>query len=135
MNALTIGQVAKQTQVNVETVRYYERRGLIPDPPRRDSGYRMYSPEVVKRIQFIKRAQDLGFSLKEIAELLDLRVEPQTSRGEVKQRAITKIADIERRIEGLQGMKRALRKLTATCQGEQNSGSCPILEALEQPED
>lgn len=74
METLTIGQLAKNAGVNIETIRYYERRGLIPEPPRRESGYRQYSPEFVTRIQFIKRAQELGFSLNEIAELLALRV-------------------------------------------------------------
>ena len=79
METFTIGQMAKQAGVNIETVRFYEREGLIPEPPRKASGYRQYSPDFVKRILFIKRAQTLGFSLKEIAELLDLRVEPDTA--------------------------------------------------------
>jgi MerR family transcriptional regulator, copper efflux regulator len=74
MSTLTIGQVAKEAGVGVETLRYYEREGLVKEPPRRDSGYRQYPEDVVKRIHFIKRAQELGFSLKEIAELLALRV-------------------------------------------------------------
>jgi MerR family mercuric resistance operon transcriptional regulator len=83
MEILTIGQLAKQAGVNIETIRYYERQGLLPEPPRRASGYRQYSAEFVKRIQFIKRAQTLGFSLKEIAELLDLRIESDTACDQV----------------------------------------------------
>ncbi len=79
MENLTIGKVAKRAQVNVETVRYYERRGLIPQPPRRESGYRRYSQDTVARIQFIKRAKELGFTLKEISELLFLRFDPDTN--------------------------------------------------------
>src|SRR6266700_6790319 len=85
MATLSIGQVARKAGVGVETVRFYEREGLLEEPPRRTSGYRQYSEEVVKRIGFIKRAQKLGFSLKEITELLLLRVDAQTSCDEVKQ--------------------------------------------------
>jgi MerR family transcriptional regulator, copper efflux regulator len=135
MEELTIGQVAKQTQVNIETVRYYERRGLISEPPRRESGYRQYSPEVVRRIQFIKRAQELGFSLTEIGELLTLRVAPQLPCSEVKQRAETKIGDIERKIADLHRMKQALVKVTNTCTGQGPTSACPILDALDVHDD
>src|SRR6266852_4384126 len=101
MDNLSIGQVARRAGVGVETVRFYEREGLLKEPPRRASGYRQYPEEVVKRIQFIKRAQELGFSLKEIIELLTLRVDPATSSGEVKQRAEAKLADIQRKVEEL----------------------------------
>lgn len=86
VKGLTIGQLAKQAQVNVETIRYYERRGLVPEPPRRESGYRQYSPDTVARIKFIKRVQELEFSLREIAELLSLRVDPGTTAGDIKGR-------------------------------------------------
>jgi MerR family transcriptional regulator, copper efflux regulator len=135
MVELTIGQVAKQTHVNIETVRYYERRGLIPEPPRRESGYRQFSPEVITRIKFIKRAQELGFSLDEISELLTLRVDPQMPCSEVKQRAEVKIADIEHKIADLQRMKQTLVKVTNACTGQGSTSVCPILDALEPDED
>src|SRR5229473_978214 len=97
MDTLSIGQVARKAGVGVETVRYYEREGLLEEPPRRASGYRQYSEQVVTRLHFIKRAQQLGFSLKEISELLLLRVDAQTSCDEVKQRTEAKIAEVERK--------------------------------------
>ena len=97
MQTMTRGEVALRTGVNIETVRYYEQRRLIPKPPRSASGYRKYTEDYVERIRFIKRAQELGFTLKEIQELLSLRVDPDTDRDEVKQRAEAKIADIEAR--------------------------------------
>src|SRR5919106_6046 len=105
MGGMTIGQVAKHAGVGVETVRFYERRGLLDAPPRRASGYRQYSPDVVRRIQFIKRAKDLGFSLREICELLSLRVDPDTTCDEVKQRAEAKIADIKTKLRDLRRMQ------------------------------
>jgi len=121
--------------VNVETIRYYERRGLIPKPPRSSSGYRLYPQEAVTRIRFIKRAKELGFSLKEISELLSLRVEPNTTCGDIRRRAEAKIVDIEGRIETLQRMKRALMELVALCQGRGPISECPILEALDVKEE
>ncbi|GBE34469.1 mercuric resistance operon regulatory protein [bacterium BMS3Bbin06] len=131
MERLTIGKLAKQAEVNIETIRYYERRGLIPKPPRRESGYRQYPRDTVTRIQFIKRAKELGFSLREILELLSLRVDPATTCGDVKKRAEIKIADIEEKIRTLQGMKKALMNLTVECKGRGPVSECPILEALD----
>jgi MerR family mercuric resistance operon transcriptional regulator len=131
MSTLTIGQVAKEAGVGVETLRYYEREGLVKEPPRRVSGYRQYPEDVVKRIHFIKRAQELGFSLKEIAELLALRVDPQTPSLEVKRRAEAKLADIERKVEELLRMKRALEQITQLCTGQGPISECPILDVLE----
>jgi len=130
MKNLTIGQLAKKAQVNIETVRYYERRGLLPEPPRKDSGYRQYSENDVSRLLFIKRAQTLGFTLKEILELLSLRVDPNTTCGDVKRRAEAKIADIEEKTLALKKMKKALTKLAATCKGRGPTSECPILEML-----
>lgn len=128
---MTIGQLAKEAQVHVETVRYYERRGLIPEPPRRASGYRQYSQDVVARIRFIQHAKELGFSLKEILELLSLRVDPDTTCADVKRRAEVKIADIEAKMRALQTMKKALTTLAALCSGRGPTSACPILEALD----
>lgn len=135
MKGLTIGKVAKRGEVNIETVRYYERQGLIPPPPRRESGYREYPEETVKRIRFIKRAQELGFSLKEVAELLALRVGPETTCGEIRKVAEAKITDIEGKMRTLQSMREVLTKLAAACSGRGPTSECPILEALESAED
>ena len=131
METITIGKLAKRADVNIETIRYYERRGLIPKPHRRDSGYREYSDETTKRILFIKRAKDLGFSLNEIDELLSLKISPGTTCSDVKSKAEEKIADIESKIKILQRMKKALFKLSKECSGAGPASECPILEALE----
>ena len=134
MEGLTIGKVAKLAGVNVETVRFYERKGLIERPPAKESGYRLYPESVVGRISFIKRAKELGFSLKEIQELLRLRVEPGARCSDVRARATEKIADVDRRIEELLRIKSALEKLAASCRGRGLSSECPILEALDKEE-
>jgi len=131
MEMITIGKLAKRVDLNIETIRYYERRGLIPKPRRRESGYREYSDETTKRILFIKHAKDLGFSLKEINELLSLKLAPGTSCSEVRKKAEIKIEDIEGKIKTLRKMKKALLKLTTICSGSGPVSECPILEALE----
>ncbi len=131
MKPLTIGQVARQADVGVETVRFYERQGLLNEPPRRESGYRQYPEDVVARLRFIKRAKELGFSLKEIKELLTLRVDPTMTCAEVRSKAQAKIADVEEKIQALQKIKKALVKLTTVCRGRGPTSECPILEALE----
>lgn len=131
MAAITIGKVAKQAGVGVETVRFYEREGLLDEPPRRPSGYRQYPQDTVERLRFIRRAKELGFTLKEVKELLALRIAPGTTCGQIKKRAEAKVEDIEDRIRSLQRMKRALKKLTAACSGNGSVSDCPILDALE----
>ncbi len=131
MESLTIGKVARLAEVGVETIRFYEREGLIAEPSRRESGYREYPQETVRHLRFIKRAKDLGFTLKEIKELLELRIEPSTTCGNVRERAEAKIEDIEKRIRTLQRMRKALAKLTMACRGKGSVSDCPILEALE----
>jgi MerR family mercuric resistance operon transcriptional regulator len=131
MEMITIGKLAKRVDLNIETIRYYERRGLIPKPRRRESGYREYSDETTKRILFIKHAKDLGFSLKEINELLSLKLDPGTSCSDVRKKAEIKIEDIEGKIKTLRKMKKALLKLTKSCSGSGPVSECPILEALE----
>src|SRR5215469_15311586 len=118
MEILSIGQVARRAGVGVETVRFYEREGLLEEPPRHASGYRQYSEQVVKRIHFIKRAQRLGFSLKEIAELLLLRVDTQTPCEEVKRHAEAKVAEVEQKLIELQRMRQVLLQVAALCTGE-----------------
>jgi MerR family transcriptional regulator, copper efflux regulator len=130
----TIGRVARQSGVGVETVRFYERKGLIPQPPRPDSGFRRYPQDAVSRIRFIQRSKALGFSLREIRDLLTLRVDSATSCGEVKKRAEAKIVDIEGKIRQLREMKHALVKLTTACRGKGPTAECPILEALGEPD-
>src|SRR5438552_10546646 len=117
MEALTRGELAQQGRVNSETIRYYERRGLLPKPPRTPSGYRVFSSDAVRRVRFIRRAQGLGFSLKEIKALLALRVDPRSSCGDVRKRAEAKIGEIEAKVRMLLGMKKALGRLTAACAG------------------
>lgn len=134
MQRLTIGQVARQAGVKVETVKFYERQGLIDQPPRPAFGYREYPPQTVARIRFIRRAQGLGFSLKEIAELLGLRHTPETSCAEIKARAEAKIVDIERKREDLRKMQEVLQRLAETCKGEGPVSECPILEAMDEGE-
>src|ERR687885_2847805 len=95
MAALTIGQIARRAGVGVETVRFYERQGLLEEPARKESGYRQYAEEVVARLRFIRRAKRLGFSLKEITDLLALRLDPEATAADVKRRAEAKVADIE----------------------------------------
>lgn len=131
---LKIGQLADRASVNVETVRYYERRGLLPEPTRTESGYRQYEGDAVARIAFIKRAQDLGFSLKEIGELLDLRPRSASACATVERRARDKIALIERKIADLERIKTALTRLAAACRTRVPAGDCPILDALEPEE-
>ncbi len=128
---LTTGRLAKEAGVNIETIRYYERQGLLPRPPRKSSGYRLWPLDTVKRIRFIKHAQELGFSLREISELLSLRTEANKTCLEVKQIADEKIADIDQKIKSLKRIKKALKKLSQTCPGSGPISDCPILDALE----
>lgn len=132
MDSLSIGGVAKLAAVGVETLRFYERKGLIEKPPRRVSSYRVYPIATVDRVRFIKRAKDLGFSLKEIKELLELRISPDTTCGEIKKHAEDKIRDIDERINSLRSMKRALQRLTDACGGSAPVSECPILDALDE---
>lgn len=131
MKPLSIGQLAKRAGVGVETVRFYERQGLLAEPERKQSGYRQYPEDVVARLRFIRRAKELGFSLKEIAELIALRRDPDTTCADVKQRAQAKLDGIEAKIRDLQRIKQALLQVTASCRGRGPTSACPILEALD----
>src|SRR5213593_3218668 len=132
VDGLKSSEVAKQGGVNLETIRYYERRGLLPRPPRTHAGYRTFGTDAVRRLRFIKRAQELGFSLKEVKALLALRVDARTSCADVRTRAEAKIADIDQKLRALRAMKRALVRLTAACVGRGPVSACPILESLDQ---
>lgn len=128
---LTIGKVANETGVGIETIRFYEREGLIPEPPRRDSGYRQYPPATIDRIRFIKRARDLGFTLAEIKELLGLSVGPNTTCADVKQKALEKMKTVDAKIHDLKRIRQALKRLTDQCHGKGPASECPILKNLE----
>ena len=131
MKSLTIGRLAKEAGVNLETVRFYERRGLLPRPPRSASGYRLFPAEAARRLRFIRRAQELGFSLKEVGELLSLRVSRRTTSAAIRARAETKIADIQEKIRSLESMKKTLQKLTKVCDGCAPLAECRILDSLD----
>ena len=131
MSLLTIGQVAKKTKVNIETIRYYEHLGILPKPARNpNSGYRQYKENIVERLNFIGNAKELGFSLKEIKQLFALRVRSNSTCGDVKQRAERKINDIEAKIKTLQKMKTALNKLIGQCKGKGPVSECPIIDTF-----
>lgn len=128
---LTIGRLAEAAGVGVETLRFYEREGLLPKPPRKRSGYRQYSPQAVERVLFIRRAKELGFTLKEITELLELRIDPHKSCADVRALARSKIEDVETKIADLARIKSALEKLAKACRGKGPTSDCPILDAMD----
>ena len=131
---MKIGEVAERGGVNLQTIRYYEREGLLPTPPRLASGYRLFTEDTVRRVRFIKRAQELGFTLAEIRDLLTLRVDESRSSGEVRAIAEAKIADIEGKIRSLVAMRQALTDLTDRCSGHDPASECPILESIDSDE-
>ncbi len=136
MSSLTIGKLAQKTGIAVETVRFYERKGLIADPPRGpSSGYREYPAETVQRLRFIRRAKELGFTLREVGELLALRTDTSTSCGEVREQVAGKLGDVRERINDLRRMERALAKLHALCASTDPLGDCPMLDLLDEPAD
>lgn len=127
---MQIGEAAGQAGVNVQTLRYYERRGLLPKPPRRLSGYREFPDDAVRVVRFIKRAQELGFSLDEVEELLRLRRGPRRDRGRIRKVAEQRILQINQKIAELDRMRKALHGLVHACH-EGRTLDCPIIEALE----
>ena len=131
MEALTRSQLADAANVNIETLRYYERRGLIPAPPRSEANYRRYPHTAVDRVRFVKQAQDLGFSLEEIKELLSLRSTRGARSGEVRKRAQKKIDEVSDRIRSLERIRGALEHLVSRCSGEGPIEECTILHAFE----
>lgn len=131
METLTRGKLAKRSGVNIETLRYYEKRNLIDPPRRSEAGYRLYTPADILRIRFIKNAQKLGFTLKEIRELLKLRIKINTSCDSVLKKAEHKRAEIMVKIKDLQSMKRALDQLIHKCEESIPTEDCPILESFE----
>jgi MerR family copper efflux transcriptional regulator len=128
---LSIGAVARQAGVGIETVRFYERQGLLAEPVRKASGYRQYDDDAVAVLQFIRRAKELGFTLKEIKSLLALRLDASATRADVRQQAKEKVADIEAKIADLQKMRDSLAMLIKKCNGNGTLIGCPIIEAMQ----
>ncbi len=124
MPRLTIGKLGKACDVKVDTIRYYERRGLLLPLERTDSGYRIYSTHSIQRLSFILKAQGLGFTLKEIKELLELSDKPESDCADVRELALVKVSQIEARIADLLKIKDSLRELTSFCPG----GGKPLTE-------
>ncbi|HDP33966.1 MAG TPA: MerR family transcriptional regulator [Candidatus Hydrogenedentes bacterium] len=134
MNALTIGKVARLAGVGVETVRFYEREGLIDKPPRKTSGYRQYPEDTVLRLRFIRHAKELGFTLREIRELLGLQSDGERACDEVRSLAEAKIANIEEKVAMLERIREVLGELVIACKSNKKTGLCPILRAIESEE-
>jgi MerR family transcriptional regulator, copper efflux regulator len=130
VEGITRGELAKQGHVNFETIRFYEQEGLLPTPPRSASGYRKYPGTAVRRLQFIRNAKELGFSLHEIRELLDLQVKSKNSCAEVCRKAKDKVADVDEKIRHLQEIRKALVRITNTCSGRGPISECSILQFL-----
>lgn len=132
---MKIGELAEQTGVNVQTVRYYERRGLLPEPERMYSGYRRYSDRDLLRLRFILRAKALGFTLSEVRELLELRVDPDSTVSDVRRRALDKIADAEAKIRDLEEIRSVLRRLVDACDADASVEECALMHAIGADED
>lgn len=127
----TIGKAAQLTGIGVETIRFYERKGLIDQPPKPAAGgFRDYSPETINQIAFVRQAQETGFSLREIKELLSLRADPATDCAEVRDRARSKLEEVDRRMEQLGRIRDALEELIAACPGEGALKKCTIIESF-----
>lgn len=132
---MTIGAVAKRVGVAIDTIRYYEREGLLPEPLRRASGYRSYGDSAVRQLRFIRRAKDLGFTLEEIRDLLALSADRQRGVKAVKKRAQERLAAIDARIAELTRVRDGLEQLVDACPGHGSPDQCPILRALADEED
>ncbi len=130
-SALTIGTLAKAVGVNIQTVRYYERRRLLSPLARKPSGYRLYGEDALRRLHFIKNAQTLGFTLHEIADLLNLRVSAVARCGDVQRTAEAKLGQVEAKVRDLRALAHALQGLIQTCRAGQPTDRCPILKSLE----
>lgn len=130
-----IGELAKRSGVGVETVRFYEREGLLPEPPRTGGGYRVYDAGAVRRVRFILRAKELGFTLAETKELLELRVIDPDACGDVEATARAKIAVVDARMQELERIRTVLGDLVRACAANERTGECPILDSLaDEPE-
>ncbi|NOX90198.1 MAG: MerR family transcriptional regulator [Calditrichaeota bacterium] len=132
--SFTIGQLSRMSGVSVETIRFYERKGLLSPARRRSSGYREYTENEFKRLKFIRKAKEHGFTLKEIEELLELRLSPESTCGDIKERAELKLRIIKKKIAELTQMRKAIEGLIASCHAGGPVGECPIIEAFEEIE-
>jgi len=130
MQKTTIGRAAKKANVNIETIRFYERKRLIEQPPQPMQGYRIYPAATVERIRFIRQAQDLGFSLAEISGLLSLRADPNSDCSHVRLHAQQKLDEVERKIQVLNTMRQSLRTLVKACPGSGALETCTIMDTL-----
>ena len=128
---MTIGQIADSTGLNVQSIRFYERKGLLPDVSRTAAGYRQFDMDAIRRIQFIKHAQVVGFSLREISDLLSLQIDPNGSCQTVKRYASEKIEQLDERLSSLKKMRNALVNMMEMCDDGLPARSCPILDALD----
>lgn len=128
--SMSIGELAALAGVPAATVRYYERRGLIAEPPRTNSGYRQYGPDTAERLRFIKRVQELGFSLEEIAELLELWADDPSACAPVQEKTLAKLNEVRRKIGELRRMEHVLEELAASCAAGRPTAECPILEMV-----
>lgn len=135
MKNMTIGKLAKLCGVGVETIRFYERKGLIRQPERKPFGYRIYPEEAIGQVHFIRQAKELGFSLKEIGELLHLRLDGDRACDEVRSLAEAKMADVEGKIRVLEQMRQTLGELVVACKNNKRKELCPILRAIEKKEE
>jgi MerR family copper efflux transcriptional regulator len=133
--SMTIGAVARRVGVAIDTIRYYEREGLLPEPLRRASGYRSYDEGAVRQLRFIRRAKDLGFTLEEIRDLLALSADRHRGVKAVKKRAEERLAAIDERIAELTRVRDGLEQLIEACPGHGSPDQCPILKALTDQED
>ncbi|WP_459556793.1 MerR family transcriptional regulator [Lacunimicrobium album] len=131
MKSFTISHLAKAANVGVETVRFYERKGLLQTPERKHSAYRQYDGNAVDRLKFIRRAQQVGFTLKEIEDLLGLRDDPDARRADVRERAKNKITEIHAKVRDLLAMRESLTNLLNSCEGDGPASACPIITTLQ----
>ncbi len=130
LHSLTIGKLAKKSDVSIDSIRFYERRGLLSEPLRTESNYRVYSEEAVAQLRFIKKAQTLGFSLDEIKEILNLQHNPAASKADIKAKTTEKLKSIREKIQALTKILKALEQLDEACDGHGPIEECPILAAL-----
>lgn len=131
MSCLTTGELARRGGVKLPTIRYYERRGILPEPPRTAAGYRVFNADALRRLRFIKHAQTLGFTLKEIEELLALRLDSENKCDDVRRRAEAKVRHVEEKIKHLRVIKKAINRLIDVCRNRGSADECPLLELLE----
>lgn len=124
-------ELAEQAGVNVQTLRYYERRGLLPEPERLDSGYRAYGPDAVQIVKFVRRAQKLGFSLEEINSLLELSAGGPESCEAARELASAKVAELDQKLASITAMRGSLLRLIDTCALPRDRRECPLLHAIE----